>query len=58
MYHLLLHFGERHPDTLQLAQVLIDVNNQSFMGLSKRRRVKDFETNALFVQHFDLEGRA
>ena len=55
LYHVLRQFCERHPDVLRRAQVLIDVDNQSVVGVFNRGRVKNRETHALLVQRFALQ---
>ena len=55
LYHLLRQFCTRHPDELGRAQVLIDVDNQSVVGVFNRGRTRNRKTDALLVQLFELQ---
>ena len=55
LYHVLLQFCTRHPDTLRRSQLLVKVDKESVVGAFRKGRVKDPVTHTLLVQLFMLQ---
>ena len=55
LYHLLLQFCHRHPESLRRAQVSIDVDNEAVVGAFNRGRAENRDAHDLLIQLFNLQ---
>ena len=55
LYHVLLQFCTRYPDTLRRAQIYVDVDNKSVVGPFRKGRAKDPVRHGLLVTIFTLQ---
>ena len=55
LYHVLLQFCTRYPDTLRRVHIVVAVDKESVVGASRKGRAKDSVTHGLLVKLFTLQ---